>query len=81
VVGSVPTRDLASVTLLSNGASRIVDRFGLADWPEVVALLGTAGPAEIIRRVRAAEANTDQHRGGEVSDDATVAYCTDLQES
>ena len=74
VVGSVPTRDLASATLLSNGASRIVDRFGLADWPEVVALLGTAGPAEIIRRVREAEAS------GEVSDDATVAYCTELTE-
>ena len=59
VVGSLPTGDLAGATLLSNGASRIVDRFGLADWPQVLALLGTAGPAEIIRRVREAE---DQRR-------------------
>jgi hypothetical protein len=78
VAGSVPTRDLSSATLLSNGASRIVDRFGLADWPGVVRLLDTTAPAEIIRRVREAEDRADQHGGGEAHDDATVAYCTDL---
>jgi Protein phosphatase 2C len=73
VVDSVPTADLTSATLLSNGASRIVDRFGLTDWPGVVAMLGNEGPAEVIHKVREAEAKGDH-------DDATIAYCTDLDE-
>lgn len=80
VTGSRPIRDLAGAALLSNGASRIVDRFGLADWPGVLAMLDTEGPAEVIRRVRQAETE----RGGPTADegpdhdDATVAYCTRL---
>lgn len=50
-----------------------MDRFGTADWPEVLALLASRGPAEIIRRVRRAEA-----RDAVAPDDATVAHCTDL---
>jgi hypothetical protein len=73
VVGSAPIADIVSAALLSNGASRVVDRFGLADWPQVMTLLATAGPAEIIRRVREAEQGQNQ-------DDATVAYCTNLLE-
>jgi hypothetical protein len=72
VVDSVPTTDLASATLLSNGASRVVDRFGLTDWPGVVAMLGNEGPAEVIHKVREAEAEGDH-------DDATIAYCTNLR--
>ena len=71
VVGSLPMSHLVAAALLSNGASRIVDRFGLADWPQVMSLLDTAGPAEVIRRVREAEGAGD-------CDDATVAYCTHL---
>lgn len=44
LTGNRPIRDLASAALLSNGASRIVDRFGLADWTEVLALLDADGP-------------------------------------
>ncbi len=71
VIGSRPTTDLAGVALLSNGASRIVDPYGLTDWPGVLAILQAAGPGEIIRRVRQAEA-------GETRDDATLLYCTQL---
>lgn len=79
--GSRSIRDLASAVLLSNGASRIVDRFGLADWPGVLALLRTAGPTEIIRRVREAEVgdtNDGRRPRGGIHDDATLAYCTRL---
>ncbi len=71
VTGSRPVADLAGVALLSNGASRIVDPYGLADWPGVLAVLRESGPAEIIRRVRQAEADG-------TSDDATLVYCTQL---
>jgi Protein phosphatase 2C len=74
ITGRRPLGDLESVALLSNGASRIVDHFGLADWRSVLTMLGTAGPDEVIRRVREAE-STDPDV---VPDDATAAYCTML---
>jgi hypothetical protein len=81
IVGDVPLGDVGSVALLSDGASRIVDLFGLADWPGLGALLRSGGPDEVIRRVRAAE--DDDPRGarwprGKAHDDATIACCVDL---
>lgn len=67
VTGRVPLADLDAVALLSNGASRIVDPYGLTDWPGLMALLRDAGPDELLRRVRAADSETP--------DDATVAFC------
>lgn len=75
VAGSCPVAGLASAVLLSNGASRIVDRFGLAGWPQVLAILAARGPAEVIRRVRRAEAHH-----AVAADDATIAHCTGLDE-
>jgi hypothetical protein len=75
IIGSCPVSELTGAVLLSNGASRIVDRFRLADWPEVLAILTSSGPAAIIRRVRQAEA-----RQAVAADDATIAHCTDLAE-
>ncbi|WP_405392972.1 integrase [Streptomyces sp. NBC_01102] len=76
ITGSCPISELTAAVLLSNGAARIVDRFRLADWPEVMAVLATGGPAHIIRRVRQAEA-----RHAVRADDATITYCTDLGEA
>lgn len=41
-----PISELTSAVLLSDGASRIVDRFRLADRPEVMADLALSAPAE-----------------------------------
>jgi hypothetical protein len=76
ITGSSPISELTSAVLLSNGASRIVDRFQLADWPEVMAVIASSGPAEIIRRVRQAEARHEV-----AADDATITHCTDLSEA
>ncbi|MEV0430960.1 hypothetical protein [Micromonospora sp. NPDC050495] len=73
LTGRCPASELAGAVLLSNGASRLVDRFHLADWPVVMAVLAASGPVEIIRRVRQAEA-----RHAVPADDATIAHCTDL---
>lgn len=70
VTGSVPLDQLSGVALLSNGASRIVDPYRLADWPEALGLIRTNGPDEILRQVRKADRQTDRE-----PDDATVAYC------
>jgi len=76
VTGSRLLHDLDTVALLSNGASRIVSPYGLTDWPGVLELLGAGGPAEIIRRVRQAEARNSENPNIGVPDDATVARCT-----
>ncbi|MFK3985613.1 hypothetical protein ACI2K4_35270 [Micromonospora sp. NPDC050397] len=73
VTGSRLLSEVTGAVLLSNGASRLVDRFGLADWPQVMAVLAANGPADIIRRVRQAEADQAVR-----ADDASIAYCTDL---
>lgn len=79
VTGSVARSDLAGAALLSNGASRLVDPYGLADWPAVVDCLRTSGPDELVRRVRRAEATFDRgHSWGSLRgpDDATAAYAS-----
>ena len=81
VTGSQPLHDLDGVALLSNGASRIVSPYGLADWPGVLELLGASGPTEIIRRVREAEARTAGDPDAQIPDDATVAHWTQLPRS
>ncbi|MDG4822258.1 hypothetical protein O7635_10390 [Asanoa sp. WMMD1127] len=73
IIGTRPVADLTDAVLLTNGASRIVDRFGQTDWPGALAIIRDDGPMEIIRRVREAERAT-----GVPPDDATVAHCTDL---
>jgi len=75
VAGSVPLDQLNGAALLSNGASRVVDPYALADWPAVLYLLGTKGPAEILRRVREAEAGASAAASVREPDDATAAYC------
>ncbi|MEU1604173.1 hypothetical protein [Micromonospora matsumotoense] len=79
LTGSRPVSELSGAVLLSDGASRIVDQFALADWPAVLALIAAEGPAEIIRRVRAAEASDPHGRRwprAKAYDDATLAWCT-----
>jgi len=61
--GSRPAAGLRTVTLLSNGASRAVDRFGFMHWPQVSA----HEPRELIRLVREAE-----KASGVAPDDATA---------
>jgi hypothetical protein len=77
VTGSLARKDLHRAVLLSDGASRLVDVFGLATWGELLALLDDGGPGELVRRVRAAEAADPQGRRWprtKGSDDATAIY-------
>ena len=73
VTGQTPVGEVRAVSLLSNGASRVVDTFGLTDWAGLMGDLASAGPAEVVRRVREAE-----HQQGLAQDDASICLCTDL---
>jgi hypothetical protein len=75
VTGTLVGKELQRAVLLSDGAGRLVDMFGLATWDEVLALLDAGGPTELIDRVRAAEAADPQGRRWprtKRSDDATA---------
>ncbi|MFJ8864233.1 integrase [Streptomyces sp. NPDC102473] len=73
ITGRCPVSEVTGAALLSNGAGRLVDRFGLATWPQVMRILASGGAAETIRRVR-----QEETRQALAADDATIAYCTDL---
>jgi hypothetical protein len=77
ITGSLRSKDLHRAVLLSDGASRLVDVFGLATWNELLMLLDESGPGELVRRVRAAEAADPQGRRWprtKSHDDATGIY-------
>jgi hypothetical protein len=78
-MGQRASRNVATATVLSDGASRLVDRFGLATWSELISVLDDRGPNELICRVRAAESSDPAGRRwprGKSYDDATVAVVT-----
>ena len=72
LTGSVPKLTVRSVALLTDGAYRLVDRFG---WQlsDVLGLIEKSGPTSVIREVRQAELH-DKVSKGKKHDDATVAY-------
>jgi hypothetical protein len=77
LTGAVPLESLTSVTLLSDGATRLVDRFQLTTWQETVAVLASSGPGELLRRVREVEAGDREGRRwprGKSQDDATALH-------
>ncbi|MDA0566862.1 protein phosphatase 2C domain-containing protein [Streptomonospora sp. S1-112] len=77
ITGRVRRDEVVSMALLSDGASRLADRFGLATWRDTLDTLSAEGPAGLIRQVRRAEdSDPDGLRWprGKAHDDATVVY-------
>ena len=75
--GTLSRTGLRGVALLSDGATRITDRYGLLTWPAVLGVVRDHGPAELIRQVRAAE-DSDQDCArwprAKARDDATIVH-------
>jgi hypothetical protein len=79
ITGVVPLTGLRRAALLTDGATRLADLFGLNDWRELVHLLEEYGPSALIERTREAELTDPDGRRwprGKRHDDATVAFCT-----
>jgi hypothetical protein len=65
------------VALLSDGATRITDLYGVLTWSTVIDVIRDHGPAALISQVRAVEdADPDGQRWprDKPRDDATVLY-------
>lgn len=79
ITGNTSIGDLAAVALLSDGVGRLADRYHLASWPQIAAILAGHGPAELIRQLRAAEATDPEGKRwprSKMRDDATAVYWT-----
>jgi hypothetical protein len=77
LTGSEPLSGLSAVALLSDGASRLADRFDLATWAEVCGILTLDGPSGLIGRVRSAESADPRGQRwprGKIHDDATAVF-------
>jgi len=75
---TAPRAGLHRAAVLSDGATRLVDRFSLLDWPSFLDSLAEQGPDAIIDQVRAAESRYPEgHRWprGKRHDDASAAFC------
>jgi hypothetical protein len=77
ITGRLTRDDVGAVALLSDGASRLADRFGLTTWRNTLDALADQGPAALIRQVRDAENSDPEGQRwprGKAHDDATVVY-------
>ncbi|MCM0676293.1 hypothetical protein NCC78_16570 [Micromonospora phytophila] len=79
VTGTLPLRGpgaLRRAALLSDGASAVVEQFGLLDWAGLLEVASAEGPAALIGRVRAAERDhPDRLRRHKPADDASAVLC------
>jgi len=78
LTGEVPSASLKRALLLSDGAARLVDMFEMATHLELLDLTSSKGPQEVLRQVRAAEAEDPDGRRwprNKHSDDATAVLC------
>jgi hypothetical protein len=80
LTGTLPLfgpRRLRRAALLTDGAARAVDRFGMS-WPALLDLISEHGPGELIRRVRSAERTGREEDVGAPAkrhDDASAVLC------
>lgn len=73
LTGEVPVEGLRRAAVLSDGASRLVERFGRMGWGGLLSVLDESGPRELIRRTRTAEAEAEPAGPrGKRHDDATA---------
>lgn len=74
LTGEVPVEGLTCAAVLSDGASRLVERFEHMGWDALLRLLDEEGPRELVRRTRAVEASAAARPRGKRFDDATAVF-------
>ena len=78
LTGSVPRLEMRRAALLSDGATRLVDRFGIMAWPHLFDVLDQEGPYPLIMQTREVESADPEGRRWPRSkrhDDASAALC------
>jgi hypothetical protein len=78
LIGDVPLSLVQGVAMLTDGAARAVEPFGLHTWRTLLDSIASNGPAALVEQVRRAEASDPMGARwprNKPSDDATIAYC------
>lgn len=78
LTGARPPGALHRAALLTDGATRLAERFRLLGWQDLMGVLGAEGPGELIRRTREAEFSDPHCRRWprhKRHDDAAAALC------
>ncbi|MFB4299966.1 hypothetical protein [Actinomadura sp. NTSP31] len=78
ITGTLPVGELRRIVMLTDGATRLADTFGVTDWPGLARLAAEHGPAAVVERTREAERTDPQGRRWprrKIHDDATLAVC------
>jgi hypothetical protein len=81
LTGAVPVAEVRRVAVLTDGAARAVDLFGLLDWRGALTVLESHGPRGLIARVREIERSDPEATRwprNKVSDDATAVFCAGM---
>jgi hypothetical protein len=75
LVGSIPLADVSRAALMTDGVTRLVERFGRS-WLDVLDRLDKGGARQVVADVRAEEsaAPAGAYRG-KLHDDATAVFC------
>ena len=75
LAGSVPMRDVARAALMTDGITRLVERYGRS-WLDLVERMDKHGPRQLVADVRAEElaAAPGAYRG-KLHDDVTAVFC------
>jgi hypothetical protein len=74
---TIPVAGLRGIALLSDGATRITERYDVLSWAALLDAVRDHGPAQLIRQVRAAEESDPECTRwprDKARDDATVIY-------
>jgi hypothetical protein len=75
ITGSVPLTDVTRAALVTDGVTRLVERYGRT-WPDLLDRLDKNGPRELVAEVRAEELATPTGTfRGKVHDDVTAVIC------
>jgi len=73
LTGTVPASSVNGVLMVTDGVSRLVDRYGWS-WERLVATAAADGPDRLVEQVRKAEIEYGPRGGGKPHDDATAAW-------
>lgn len=78
VTGTVDRRDVVRAALLTDGVTRLVERFAVLTWAGLMAALDRDGPMRVVERVRREEhraAASGERLPGKRHDDASAVLC------
>ena len=74
LLGSIPLGSVTRAALMTDGVTRLVERYGWS-WRDLVERLDKQGPGQLVADVRAEESAAPGVHRGKLHDDVTAVFC------